>query len=268
MMLEYWYMFPVGMLIATIAMMSGIGGAALFSPFFLIILKLEPITAIAIGLFIEIFGFASGVIAYLKEQVINFTIVKKLIPLTLPATIVGAAFGRYISPILLKAFLVVLLLSLSFSIMKKVKRCEPKHPHYSGIAKHTKRIIIDTPLKISSFIGGMSVGMVSIGLGEMNEYNFLKRLKLPTPVASGTSVFLVAASAIVGVGMHAALIIQNNELSIFREVFPILLFTVPGVIIGARLGVKAAGHINHQPMEKFVSGLFLFLGLMIIFSFF
>ncbi len=33
----YWFMFPISMCVATTAMLSGIGGAALFAPIFLII---------------------------------------------------------------------------------------------------------------------------------------------------------------------------------------------------------------------------------------
>ena len=33
----YWFMFPVAMCVATTAMLSGIGGAAMFAPIFMII---------------------------------------------------------------------------------------------------------------------------------------------------------------------------------------------------------------------------------------
>ncbi len=42
---ENWYLFPVSILIATIAMASGIGGAVFFSPLFIFVLKLEPSVA-------------------------------------------------------------------------------------------------------------------------------------------------------------------------------------------------------------------------------
>ena len=49
---EYWYLFPAGIAIATVAMASGIGGAVFFSPLFIIVLKLEPSVAIGtVGVF-------------------------------------------------------------------------------------------------------------------------------------------------------------------------------------------------------------------------
>ncbi len=50
---EYWYLFPVSIGVATLAMASGIGGAVFFSPIFLLWLKLEPSVAIGTALITE-----------------------------------------------------------------------------------------------------------------------------------------------------------------------------------------------------------------------
>ena len=92
-----WFMFPVAVGIATIAMSAGIGGAVMFAPFFMLVLRLDPLLALGAGLAIEVFGFSSGVIGYWRKHVIHFDIVKKLIILTIPATIVGVVFGRSIA---------------------------------------------------------------------------------------------------------------------------------------------------------------------------
>jgi uncharacterized membrane protein YfcA len=52
--LEYWYLFPVSIAVATLAMASGIGGAVFFSPIFLLWLKLEPTVAIGVALVTEL----------------------------------------------------------------------------------------------------------------------------------------------------------------------------------------------------------------------
>ena len=66
--LEYWYLFPISIAIATVAMSTGIGGAVFFSPIFLLWLKLEPSVAIGTALITELFGFSSGLVAYLKAK--------------------------------------------------------------------------------------------------------------------------------------------------------------------------------------------------------
>ncbi len=90
-----WFMFPVAVAIATIAMLAGIGGAIMFAPFFMLVLRLDPLIALGAGLTIEVFGFSSGVIGYLRKKVIHFDIVKQVIILTIPATIIGVGVHPY-----------------------------------------------------------------------------------------------------------------------------------------------------------------------------
>ena len=76
----YWFMFPVAILVATSAMLSGIGGAAIFAPIFLIIFPLlgseYPLAslaaAIGVALFTEVFGFSSGFVGYYRKGLIDF----------------------------------------------------------------------------------------------------------------------------------------------------------------------------------------------------
>ena len=75
----YWFMFPVGIIVATIAMAAGIGGAVLFSPIFFLLLKLRPDIAIGTGIFIEIFGFGSGFIGYARKKLIDYRLGKQIL---------------------------------------------------------------------------------------------------------------------------------------------------------------------------------------------
>jgi len=52
-------MLPVAIIVATIAMASGIGGATFFAPIFMLALGLSPEVAIGTVLITEVFGFAS-----------------------------------------------------------------------------------------------------------------------------------------------------------------------------------------------------------------
>lgn len=60
---ELWWLLPTSVLIATVAMASGVGGAVFFSPIFLLVLGLEPAVAIGTALLTELFGFGSGLMA-------------------------------------------------------------------------------------------------------------------------------------------------------------------------------------------------------------
>ena len=54
--LQLWWVLPVSVTIATVALSSGISGALFFSPFFLLVVGLPPAQAIGAGLLTELFG--------------------------------------------------------------------------------------------------------------------------------------------------------------------------------------------------------------------
>ncbi len=261
--ISLWFMFPVAVGIATIAMLAGIGGAVMFTPFFMLVLRLDPLIALGVGLTIEIFGFSSGVIGYLRKKVIRFDIVKQLIILTIPATIIGVVLGRVIPVFALKILLALLILYLAYQFLLRGKECLPKDPRCTGVSTIHEKMALTKMVKATSMLGGLLVGMISSGLGEVNELNFLKKLKMSVPAASGTSVFLIAMSAIVGVCAHAYFIISQGELSVFTNVISLLLFTVPGVVLGAQVGVMLSTIINRKSMGKFVGALFIVLAIFI-----
>jgi len=266
--INLWFMFPVAVGIATIAMSAGIGGAVMFAPFFMLVLRIDPLLALGAGLAIEVFGFSSGLIGYWRKKVIDFNIVKQLIILTIPATIVGVVLGRVFPVFILKIMLALLILYLAYQFLLKGKECLPKDPRCTGVSTIPEKLALSKMVKATTLLGGLLVGMISAGLGEANELNFLQRMRMPVPAASGTSVFLVAMSAIIGVGAHTYFLISQCELSIFTNVISLLIFTVPGVILGAQVGVMLSNRINRQSMGRFVGALFVVLAILTILTIF
>ncbi len=93
----YWFMFPVSIMVATVAMMSGIGGAAFFTPLFLVVFPLlgpeyviTPVQAVGTALLIETFGFSSGFVGYYRKGLIDFRSAVPFIAVAVPIGIVGA----------------------------------------------------------------------------------------------------------------------------------------------------------------------------------
>ncbi len=56
MTLEFWFMLPIAIMIATIAMASGVEGATFFTPLFILALGPPSEMAIGTGLIREVFG--------------------------------------------------------------------------------------------------------------------------------------------------------------------------------------------------------------------
>jgi hypothetical protein len=95
---DYWtkyaFMFPVSVCVATTAMLTGIGGAALFSPIFLLgFPALGPefplpsqAEAFNVALLTECFGFTSGLLGYIRRGLVDWRV-------SAPFIAVGAPFG-------------------------------------------------------------------------------------------------------------------------------------------------------------------------------
>ncbi len=61
---------------------------------------------------------------------------------------------------------------------------------------------------------------------------------------------------------HIYFLISKGELKVFTNVIFFLIFTVPGVVIGAQVGVMLSNIINHKSMGRFVGALFVVLAIL------
>ena len=169
----YWFMLPLAVLVATTAMLSGIGGTALFMPIFLLLFPLlgseyalqDPITAIAAALLTSSFGFLSGFIGYYRRGLIDFKQSYLFIWFSIPFALIGVLVAHAVNPTLLRSAYGVLLLMLSYIMIvgfpfAELKPGKSMAEHVSGY-QYTRF----KPLKILTSLGGLLTGMLSTGIG-------------------------------------------------------------------------------------------------------
>jgi hypothetical protein len=263
MSLEFWYMLPIGILIATIAMASGVGGATFFSPLFILGLGLSPELAVGSGLVVEVFGFSSGVYAYVRRKLIDYRIGGMLLFATIPAAIVGTGIAQYANADILKLILGMGLFAVAVSFLRAPEeeteemfddraREDPDTAETCLVTAEDEEICYTvcntTEGQLISGIGGLFVGMVSSGLGELNGYFLLQRCRVPSSVSVATSVFVVAITALIASVGHVYGVAQDG-LTGLTTMGNLLLFTVPGVVIGAQLGPEVARRVPDRAME-------------------
>ena len=260
---EFWYMLPVGIVIATVAMSSGVGGATFFSPLFILGLGLSPELAVGSGLIVEVFGFGSGVYAYVKRQLIDYKIGGMLLSATVPAAIAGVVVAHFADADILKLILGMGLFAVAVSFLRapdeeveatldEMAQEDPTTAETCLITAEDEEICYTvcntTEGRLISGIGGLFVGMVSSGLGELNGYFLLQRCRVPSSVSVATSVFVVAITALVASLGHVVQVAQGG-LTGLTTMGNLLLFTVPGVVIGAQLGPELAKRVPDRIME-------------------
>jgi uncharacterized membrane protein YfcA len=258
---EYWYLFPVAILVAVTTMASGVGGATFFTPIFII----GPIT--------EVFGFISGIFAYARKRHIDYRLGLTLLVATVPLALIGTWVAGGVDSDILKVILGVGLFVVAVSFLRS-----PDHrdvmvmnaaieEEYGGEKAETCLVTAEGEQicytvcnrnegRLIAGVGGLFVGMISTGLGELNGYFLLQRCRVPSAVSVATTVFVVAVTASAAATGHMAQFLQAGR-DTMQTVISIVIFTVPGVIIDAQLGAKVAGRISQDMLERALGVLFI-----------
>lgn len=270
---EYWFMLPIAILIATTAMASGVEGATFFTPLFMLALGLEPEIAIGTGLITEVFGFGSGLFAYARKRLIDYKLGVALLIVTVPMALFGTWAAGYIPADILKTILGMGLLAIAATFLRTPEKKEVERldgaiqQEYGGekaktclVTREGKEICYTvcnrTEGGLIAGVGGMFIGMISTGLGELNGYFLLQRCRVPSPVAVATSVFVVAITALVASTGHFIKFVQTGGETL-STVLNLVIFTVPGVIIGGQLGPLVASRISLHTLERGLAILFI-----------
>ena len=258
---EYWFMFPVSILVASVAMAAGVGGATFFSPILILGLGLPPEIAIGTGLITEVFGFASGVIAYTRKRLIDFPLGLTLIVVTVPLAIIGVLVGSLIGADILKIILGMGLIAVALSFLrapepKDVARMDKKiDEEYGGEQGETclttaegveicYTICNKNEGRIIAGVGGLFVGMISTGLGELNGYYLMQRCRVPSNISVATSVFVVAVTALAAATLYLVQFVQIGGEAL-STVLSLVIFTVPGGYRGRP--ARSIGGCQHPP---------------------
>lgn len=282
-------MLPVSTVVATGAMLGGIGGAAMFMPIFLIVFPLlgpeyaiaGPIAAIGVALLTEAFGFSSGLIGYLRRKLIDFKVAKSLIIIAVPAAIIGSLLSQYADPDVLKIMYGLLMLILTFIMLRRPSTKQKQkilNDTLAGKFSHIghQRKITDNQGNVYNYhlchigkgksitgIGGFITGLMSVGIGEIVTPQLIKMCKMPVSVATATSVFVIIVTVVVASVTHVSALVSEGG----AEAVPwhLVMYTAPGVVIGGQIGTRLQGRFSQEKMEKVFAALFGVIGVAMIF---
>lgn len=283
----YWFMFPVAICVATTAMLSGIGGAAIFAPIFMIIFPilgpeypLENIAAaIGVALFTEMFGFSSGFVGYYRKRFIDYKSAIPFILVGVPIGIAGAllltTFRDYEEVLRGCYGLLMLVLSYELILHKEIPQATPTEKNDSNPVDKPDipRITIKgsdgsiytykKPRQgwgvFATGIGSFLTGLLGVGIGEVVMPQLAKRNKVPIPVAAATSVFVVIVVVAAASFTQISSLVRQGG---FNAVpWNVVIYTIPAVIIGGQIGPRLQGRISGRKMEFAIGCLFLIIGI-------
>ena len=194
----------------------------------------------------ELFGFSSGLIAYVKAKLIDVKLGLNLLLFSVPFAILGTVFGTGVPPDILKTIFAVGIVFIGTQLFtswrkeerekREVERKEEYKDNYESLltdknGKEYRYTVCQKNMgRFFAGVGGAFVGMISVGLAELQEYHLVAKCKVPAPVAIATSIFVVVVTVLVASIGHFYEFIAHAEESVLNQVLNIIIFTIPGVI--------------------------------------
>jgi uncharacterized membrane protein YfcA len=248
----YWYLFPVSIVIAILAMSAGISGSNFWIPVYLIWLKIEPKTGFWLALLTMIFGFGSGVVKNLKQETINWYIVKRYLRITIPAAILGTVLVPFApAQLLIVIFASFVLLYGASTIYRCCNgRTEEAESH-------------ETIYWSRAALAGFLKGLIATGLGKLILPGILGHKKIKSPAeAVGSTVVVILVVNIVAVlfrlnpSFIAVLALQA------ATIVQIMIWVAPGVVIGGQIGPAIARRLSVLYMKVYVGVLLIFVSIL------
>jgi uncharacterized membrane protein YfcA len=243
--------FFAGIAIATVVTITGIGGGVFWMPFLLLVLKLSPDVAVPTALAIQVAGIGSGTVRYLGMKKVDVRMGLLTALMAIPMVILGSFVSQRLSSTVLEVALGLVTIGIALFFIsgddwftdQRQRRVEPREALRFGAV----------PL-ISSFVSGL----LSVGVGDFIVPVMVKRFRLSMDVAVGTAVLVMTIVAAVGAASHAA----------FGGRFDtsVLLWSVPGVVIGGQIGPKLAGRIDDRVLREVFIFLLLLIGIHILYN--
>ncbi len=247
---KYLFLFPLGILVAIVAMSSGISGSNFWIPINVIVLNIEPRISFWLALFAMLFGFGSGVIKHFQQKTINIRLAGRYLLMAIPGALIGTAILPYVQT----SFMLI-----GFGIFVAL---------YGLRLLFIKRAFMPDNEKITlsiAFIGGILKGIIATGLGKLLLPRLINHKGVSHPEAVGTVVTVVFLTNIVAVfSILRHDVFYASLLNNWEELFSIMIFVAPAVIIGGQIGPKIPNCISKEMLIKYVGSLLLIVSFFMI----
>jgi uncharacterized protein len=272
MSLDHWYLLPVGFGIAALAMSSGISAGNFWVPVYLLWARFEPPLAFWMTLATMFCGYGSGAVRNLWQGTIEPRIILQCLPVVLP----GALVGGYLAPSLNVSWLILLfgmfVLSLGVWMLgQAMRRAGSRLPSRTSPTRGQwvkARLSPDLEDRGICLLGGLLLGLITVGLGELLLPRLLAGRKSLSPaeiVGSAVVVIFVTSLAAALVRLNGPLLAALGEQG--TTSLGALLFAGPGVILGGQLGPMVARRLNMRTLRWYVAIILLLVGILMLMRF-
>jgi len=247
---EYWYMFPVSIVVAILANSSGFSGGVLFQPIYNLFLNVPIQNAVATGIATETVGMTSGAIRYIWYKMVEMPVGFTMVMLTIPGVVVGNHALIVINGDLLKfilGFIILFIASMQFVNALRKFYGEKQNIPVEDIY----------PFMWIPPVGGFFSASTGTGICELSQPLLEKGLNIQTRRANATAILVEAT---------ADWIITILNLQAGLIMWQLWVFTGPGVIIGGQIGPYVARYLPVRFIKIVFSVSVIIIGIFYIYK--
>lgn len=248
--LDNWFLFPVGVAVAAVATSSGLAGSNFWIPIYLRWMALEPRLVFWMSLATMVFGFGSAVARNLAAGTIDWALVRRYGAVAAPASALAAVVAARAPQRLLLVVFAVFAFVYGLALI-------------AGSLARGASPARTLPWLAAALAGGASQGLIATGAGTFTMPSMLAEVRGHHARAVGASVLLVFGCSLIAVAFRmdsvlAAAVWENRE-----TLAGMLLFAVPGVLIGGQLGPRLARRVPASMSRPYLGGLLVLVAALV-----
>jgi uncharacterized membrane protein YfcA len=250
------YVTLAGLIVGTVVGMTGMGGGALMTPVLVLLFGVQPLTAVSSDLVASMIMKPVGAAVHFRRGTVRFELVKWLAIGSIPSAFAGVFVLRMFGDSAVMENRVRITLGIALLMAATLIGVKAYLQHRRSRAEDTvgQVPVGGVPIRVRPLltlgvgaVGGLVVGMTSVGSGSLIIVSMM--LLYPKLVGSelvGTD--LVQAVPLVAAAALGHLLYGDFALGLTAS---LLLGSLPGVYLGARLSAKAPDGVV-RPVLAFV----------------
>ncbi|RFU65230.1 sulfite exporter TauE/SafE family protein [Peribacillus glennii] len=247
----------LGFIVGTLVGMTGVGGAALLTPF-LIVMGINPAIAVGTDLVYNSITKIFGAAQHWRQKTIDFKLVKYLAMGSIPSAVIAIgslhlfpAFQQHQENIIKHALGYVLTL-VSISIILRVFFDRKMGPNrWQKLPLEKKKTLT---IMVGAFFGFI-VGLTSLGSGSLFAIAMLYLFNMKPSQMVGTDIAHAFLLVTVAGIMNASF--GNVDYLLAAN---LLLGSIPGVLLGSKLSLK----VSPKPLQAIIATIILISGIKLI----
>lgn len=246
----------IGLITGSVVGLTGASGVVVVVPLLTVLLGFSMHTAIGTSLFVDVITPLFVAWTYYRNGNVNLKAGLWLALGSIAGAQLGASFANQsLSSNQMGIGFVAMMFVMAAAMWRRSKLPARPRVESEKVQPLTfKTILVSLGL---GFLLGVMSGMFGAGGGMAFLIALILVLKYPTHAAIGTSsliMSLTAASGTIGYALHGNVNFASG------------IFVAAGSILGGILTARLANKVSEQTLEKIISGVFVGLGVMMIFT--